>query len=97
MCNIKKRNGKNSTDMIHQICEYDDYVLMHIKNYIEIAEGRPPSRSVEIVTGDTTLLNVTEGTVELIDKTMALMNGRLSIRLFEVATQSIEAQHSTAP
>lgn len=70
---------------------------MHIKKYIESAEGGPPSRSVEIVTGDTTLLNVTEGTVELIDKTMALMNGRLSIRLFEVATQSIEAQHPTAP
>ena len=32
-----------------------------------------------------------------LDETMALMNGRLSIRLFEVATQSIEAQHSTAP
>ena len=97
MCNIKKRNGNHPTDMIHQICEYDDYVLMHIKKYIESAEGGPPSRSVEIVTGDTTLLNVTEGTVELIDKTMALMNGRLSIRLFEVATQSIEAQHPTAP
>lgn len=94
ICGIRLQNGKN-LELEHSICEYDDYVILHISKFIQ--QSSTHTAHVKVVTGDTSLRKVAakqwvpphiqekyDVSSTNLDATMALMSGYMSIRLFEV-------------